>query len=75
VGGRADDEAGLAGPAGRTEEQPGGAVTAARAAAEVAARERAGLPRKAAIAAVARELGLRKRDVYDSVVLHSATSR
>jgi len=54
--------------------QPGAAGTAARAAAEVAARERAGTPRKAAIAAVARELGLRKRDVYDSVVLHGAAS-
>jgi 16S rRNA (cytidine1402-2'-O)-methyltransferase len=44
------------------------------AAAEVAARERAGLPRKDAIAAVAREFGLRKRDVYDAVVLHRATT-
>jgi 16S rRNA (cytidine1402-2'-O)-methyltransferase len=44
------------------------------AAAEVAARERAGLPRKDAIAAVAREFGLRKRDVYDSVVLHRPTT-
>jgi 16S rRNA (cytidine1402-2'-O)-methyltransferase len=64
-----------AGPEAGTAEQPGAAVTAARAAAEVAARERAGLPRKAAIAAVARDLGLRKRDVYDSVVLHSGSSR
>jgi 16S rRNA (cytidine1402-2'-O)-methyltransferase len=45
------------------------------AADEVAARERAGLARKDAIAAVAREFGLRKRDVYDSVVLHRATTR
>jgi len=38
------------------------------AAAEVAAREAAGTPRKEAIAAVAAESGLRKRDVYDAVV-------
>jgi hypothetical protein len=38
----------------------------------VAARERAGLSRKDAIAAVARDFGLRKRDVYDSVVRHRA---
>jgi 16S rRNA (cytidine1402-2'-O)-methyltransferase len=38
-----------------------------RAAAEVAARQRAGTPRKAAMAEVARELGLRTRDVYDAV--------
>jgi 16S rRNA (cytidine1402-2'-O)-methyltransferase len=40
----------------------------ADAAAEVAAREQAGTPRKTAIADVAKELGLRKRDVYDAVV-------
>jgi len=40
----------------------------ADAAAEVAARERAGTPRKTAIAEVARELGLRKRELYDAVV-------
>ena len=40
----------------------------ADAAAEVAARERAGTPRKTAIADVARELGLRKRELYDAVV-------
>ena len=50
-------------------------MTDAQAAAEVAARERAGLSRKDAIAAVAREFGLRKRDVYDSVVLHRAPAR
>ncbi len=38
------------------------------AAAEVASREAAGLARKDAIAAVARERGLRKRDVYAAVV-------
>jgi 16S rRNA (cytidine1402-2'-O)-methyltransferase len=37
-------------------------------AAEVAVRERAGIPRKDAIAEVARELGLRKREVYEAVV-------
>jgi 16S rRNA (cytidine1402-2'-O)-methyltransferase len=47
----------------------------ADAAAEVAARERAGTPRKAAIAEVARELGLRKREVYDAVVRLRADSR
>jgi 16S rRNA (cytidine1402-2'-O)-methyltransferase len=40
----------------------------ADAAPRVAALERAGSPRKAAIAEVARELGLRKREVYDAVV-------
>ena len=40
----------------------------ADAAEEVAARERAGTPRKTAIAEVARELGLPKREVYDAVV-------
>jgi len=75
VAGARPRRARLDGPEAETAEQPGAAVTAARAAAEVAARERAGLPRKAAIAAVARDLGLRKRDVYDSVVLHGGTSR
>jgi 16S rRNA (cytidine1402-2'-O)-methyltransferase len=46
----------------------GAAGLAARAAAEVEARERAGTPRKAAIAAAARELGLRKRDVYNALL-------
>ena len=40
----------------------------AEAAGEVAAREQAGTPRKTAIAEVARELGLPKRQVYDAVV-------
>lgn len=40
----------------------------ADAAALVAEREEAGADRKEAIAAVARETGLRKRDVYDAVV-------
>jgi 16S rRNA (cytidine1402-2'-O)-methyltransferase len=44
-----------------------------RAAAEVAALEQAGTPRKAAIAEVARELGLRKREVYDAVVAGPAS--
>jgi 16S rRNA (cytidine1402-2'-O)-methyltransferase len=58
---------------GGTDEAAAGAdVTGAQAAAEVAARERAGLSRKDAIAAVARDFGLRKRDVYDSVVMHRA---
>jgi len=43
-----------------------------RAAADVAARERAGVPRKAAMAEVARELGVRTRDVYDAVLRHRA---
>jgi 16S rRNA (cytidine1402-2'-O)-methyltransferase len=37
-------------------------------AAEVAAAERAGVPRSEAIAATAARLGLRKRDVYDAVI-------
>jgi 16S rRNA (cytidine1402-2'-O)-methyltransferase len=51
--------------------EPGAAgrvLTPAEAAAEVAARETAGTPRKEAIAAIAAESGLRKRDVYDAVV-------
>jgi 16S rRNA (cytidine1402-2'-O)-methyltransferase len=47
----------------------------ADAAAEVAGRELAGTPRKTAIAEVARELGLRKREVYDAVVRRNAASR
>jgi 16S rRNA (cytidine1402-2'-O)-methyltransferase len=39
-----------------------------RAAARVAALEQAGTARKAAIAEVARELGVRKRDVYDAIL-------
>jgi len=46
----------------------GGPVSLAEAVAEVSAREAAGTPRKLAIAAVAREAGLRKREVYNAVV-------
>ncbi|MGH8823824.1 MAG: 16S rRNA (cytidine(1402)-2'-O)-methyltransferase [Jiangellaceae bacterium] len=52
--------------AGATQARP--AVTAADAAAVVAERERAGVPRKEAITTVARESGLRRRDVYAAVV-------
>jgi 16S rRNA (cytidine1402-2'-O)-methyltransferase len=45
---------------------------APEAAAAVAGLEREGVPRKAAIAEVARELGLRKREVYDAVLRHGA---
>jgi 16S rRNA (cytidine1402-2'-O)-methyltransferase len=45
-----------------------GVATAAEAAAAVAEREQAGLARKEAIAAVAREIGLPRRTVYDAVV-------
>jgi 16S rRNA (cytidine1402-2'-O)-methyltransferase len=44
------------------------AMDAPAAAAEVAAREAAGTPRKEAIATVAKEAGLRKSEVYDAVV-------
>jgi len=44
------------------------AMDAAAAAAEVAVREAAGTPRKEAIAAVAAESGLPRRDVYNAVV-------
>jgi len=47
----------------------------AAAAAEVAAREQAGTPRKTAIAEVARELGLRKRELYDAVVRRAPDAR
>jgi 16S rRNA (cytidine1402-2'-O)-methyltransferase len=43
-------------------------ATPAQAAATVAERELGGQPRKEAIAAVARELGLPRREVYDAVV-------
>jgi 16S rRNA (cytidine1402-2'-O)-methyltransferase len=55
-------------PAAGAPGEPGPALTPAAAAAEVAAREAAGTPRKEAIAAVAAESGLRKREVYDAVV-------
>jgi 16S rRNA (cytidine1402-2'-O)-methyltransferase len=48
------------------------ARAAPQAAAAVAGREREGVPRKAAIAEVARELGLRKHDVYDAVLRYGA---
>jgi 16S rRNA (cytidine1402-2'-O)-methyltransferase len=47
---------------------PAPAMDAAAAAAEVVAREAAGTPRKEAIAAVAAESGLPRRDVYNAVV-------
>jgi 16S rRNA (cytidine1402-2'-O)-methyltransferase len=47
----------------------------ADAAAEVAAREQAGTPRKTAIADVAKELGLPKREVYDAVIRRAAGQR
>jgi 16S rRNA (cytidine1402-2'-O)-methyltransferase len=46
----------------------GGPVSLAEAVAEVSARQAAGTPRKLAIAAVARESGLRRREVYNAVV-------
>jgi 16S rRNA (cytidine1402-2'-O)-methyltransferase len=46
---------------------------APEAAAAVAGLERDGVPRKAAIAEVARELGLRKREVYDAVLRHGVS--
>src|SRR5580658_1910883 len=47
----------------------------ADAAEEVAVRERAGTPRKTAIAEVAKELGLRKRELYDAVVRRTPDAR
>jgi 16S rRNA (cytidine1402-2'-O)-methyltransferase len=47
----------------------------ADAAEEVAVRERAGTPRKVAIAEVAKELGLPKREVYDAVVRRAPDTR
>jgi 16S rRNA (cytidine1402-2'-O)-methyltransferase len=47
---------------------PGWADSVAAAVAEVAAREAAGMPRKLAIAAVAADSGLPKREVYNAVV-------
>jgi 16S rRNA (cytidine1402-2'-O)-methyltransferase len=57
-----------AAPGTRSAAGPGGPVSLAQAVAEVSAREAAGVPRKLAIAAVAREAGLRKREVYNAVV-------
>jgi 16S rRNA (cytidine1402-2'-O)-methyltransferase len=48
--------------------EPGWAASLAAAVAEVAAREAAGMPRKLAIAAVAADSGLPKREVYNAVV-------
>jgi 16S rRNA (cytidine1402-2'-O)-methyltransferase len=48
--------------------QPGWAASVAAAVAEVSARQAAGMPRKQAIAAVAAESGLPKREVYNAVV-------
>ena len=52
----------------RTPGEPGWAASLAAAVAEVAARQAAGMPRKEAIAAVAAESGLPKREVYNAVV-------
>jgi 16S rRNA (cytidine1402-2'-O)-methyltransferase len=52
----------------RSPEEPGFAASVAAAVAEVSAREAAGMPRKQAIAAVAAESGLPKREVYNAVV-------
>ena len=54
--------------AGPADSRAAARPTAAALAAEVAGREAGGLARKDAIAAVARERGLRKRDVYAAVV-------
>jgi 16S rRNA (cytidine1402-2'-O)-methyltransferase len=48
-------------------------ATPGEAAAQVAARERNGQPRKEAIVAVAKELGLPKREVYDAVLASKRT--
>jgi 16S rRNA (cytidine1402-2'-O)-methyltransferase len=50
-------------------------VSPAEAAAVVADREASGQSRKEAIAAVARELGVPKRDVYDAVVAFTRSAR
>ena len=49
-------------------DEPGWADSVAAAVAEVAARQAAGMPRKLAIAAVAAESGLPRREVYNAVV-------
>jgi 16S rRNA (cytidine1402-2'-O)-methyltransferase len=54
--------------AGATAADLAASVTLEEAAAEAIARARAGMPRNAAIAAVAREHGLLRRDIYDAVV-------
>ncbi len=65
----------VAGAPPRSAAARAGPEMAAEAAAEVAARERAGTSRKDAIAAVAKERGLPKRAVYDAVVRPGAGSR
>jgi len=60
----------VAGAARARRADPGAA--APEAAAAVGGLERRGVPRKTAIAQVARELGLRKREVYDAVLRHGA---
>jgi 16S rRNA (cytidine1402-2'-O)-methyltransferase len=52
----------------RSPDEPGWVASVAAAVAEVSAREAAGTPRKLAIAAVAAESGLPKREVYNAVV-------
>jgi 16S rRNA (cytidine1402-2'-O)-methyltransferase len=49
-------------------DQPGWAASVEAAVAEVSVRQAAGMPRKQAIAAVAAESGLPKREVYNAVV-------
>jgi 16S rRNA (cytidine1402-2'-O)-methyltransferase len=61
----------VAGAPGRTRQRPGApgwAASLAAAVAEVSAREAAGMPRRLAIAAVAAESGLPRREVYNAVV-------
>lgn len=58
---------------GAAREQP--AYSVDDAASEVAAREEAGVSRKEAIAEIARELGLPKRDVYAAVVATKPRSK
>jgi 16S rRNA (cytidine1402-2'-O)-methyltransferase len=65
AGAPAGGQRGAGAPAGQ-------ARTPDEAAAEVAAREAAGAPRKAAIAEVASELHMPKREVYDAVLRRNA---
>jgi 16S rRNA (cytidine1402-2'-O)-methyltransferase len=72
--------AGAPGTARARPGQPGslagaGVPTLEEAVAAVAAREAAGTPRKQAIAAVARESGLPKREVYNAVVAPAPAKR
>jgi 16S rRNA (cytidine1402-2'-O)-methyltransferase len=68
AGARPTAVAGRAGETGPPWHALAPAEAAAAAVAEVAAREATGTPRKEAIAAVAAESGLRKREVYNAVV-------